>query len=857
MSDKLQETLDWLKVQPLQDIELDFWGERFAGTNGDTQKHVLIQESIRKYYLAYFETQYASKKINTPPSFETRSFLEKLVLRPEDETFGESISFIINTHLQKLWAHTEDIVKGTIISWGFLILYLKNGEVLKIDIWEKNLEEIIVKKQTIKEVDALKEMILETSWWVSLGLWITALTARQIQESVQLRTLVQVEVGSEKLFLSVAGNPSDKSKFLQNLFTVLEEEKWVRFNPETRVFEKINTLDSLTFKELRNTLLKISYEEYKATLEKLWVDPKDIVSEAEFKEGKLQGIRQIELLQREFLASRNVDDFKWSALKFIFSENRLGLIAEKVWGRALHFLLFPVFFKAANANPNDLWSVLASFVEMGLFTGWGFLAWSLAWWKLGRMVPTLPGKAIWTVVFWILWGIAGVEGGKWIGKTVFDIDKNFTQKFPDRDTFLKSYFWLNPENKQSVGANVLMTFGMYQFLVDTFWVDWLSIWYPYSIDLSTDPMAYMAETYSRDFSFWNGRVDDLKTFLKPNLEDLYKKGFKKQVYISWGRGSGRWEMRDINIEEALKPLLFSADKEGKNTPRFQKELYKRILSIVSWTQKQIQAGKKVDSDTEIQLILSLVEKLRIEFDQNRYLREYGAMVDIEKFWIDSSINGTLENLPVLEPDMIYISKLPPEKKAFVKELYKRMRAWENLIQSPDEKKIFETLMSSNQKVSFEWKGEFIEWDLFYKFFWRMLFNKRKADYLKNVQSIGTPVKRKDEFEDIEDIIPANILHIYKFDDTEKECIRNVFLKYIVSEANKTSLLEEFDALLTKKSLDITVGSEKIKAFLLALKKYPMRMYIWLVTQKEKSSRNYWETKDYQIMQSVEKKVKEY
>ncbi len=601
---------------------------------------------------------------------------QRLQIKGEEKEFdNEEISNvftrIIEKYLRERKLSFKDIVNSEINSW-ILSLKIRWQELpILIDITQEKIEGIFLQiSQTSYKISDLKEQVSLVNlslwiWWVSAMLW------QQWPEAVwYILRRVKIEwLG----YVDIQWNFSTLSDMESAIFREFDM-RWIELNEKGDGFV---IKEPVTPKTIEKTLKEYTYEQYKERVNKLWINREDVWSPEEFEKSKNTANERIYSLHEEYLQSTN----KLGGFEKFFLSRYSNLLAE-IWWEALHFIMLPVFFQAAHKNSQDLWAILDSTWEVIWFT-YGAKLWSkIPWFVVVKLFSWLAA-GMWTVVM-----------GKYGAEKLFEVDKNFTKYFPNREDFLEK-LGNSSDDKRSFLLHLGTSFWLYEFS-DTIWMD---IWLyntnitlnQHDIDLSTDPRIYLGLGYVRDWKFRNERIEDFKKKLVPEI----KKSFFTRDSILWKkRLRTPFEFSKPDFRKQIYEILVSKNPEDM-TP-YHKEIIERIVNyIVNLAPKTIPWEASFDS--LIQNLFVQIDKLQIypSLLWLSYLDKYKEWNDTEELLIQESLNwnSDLANTLNLEEDLKFISQLPKEQRKFIKDkIFKSILEKIPLDFSSQEKKMWFNLM---------------------------------------------------------------------------------------------------------------------------------------------------------------------
>ncbi|MDD2487341.1 MAG: hypothetical protein PHS92_03155 [Candidatus Gracilibacteria bacterium] len=419
-----------------------------------------------------------------------------------------------------------------------------------------------------------------------------------------------------------------------------------------------------------------------------------------------------EVTRQEFEAGK--DGFIKKARKGIknFGEKYQGAISS-----IESKIFMPIFFREYYKNSQDLSSIGKSFAEMGLF-------------HLGAKVGAAAAPGFLKMPVSLISGALFTVAGEAYGGAI-QLDKQFWRVFPEREDFFektgsdrgKSFFTHaitmgaahdvldKVGGKGDVDIGIPGTKGGFYVKNGDFTIPEIDF-IKSSIDLSTDPRAYMSNAKARGKEFWNNKVDNYGKWLKSEvlkLLDAYNLGkfpFGKNKKANYAlfekrldsilKGSGDFNGFEDIIESIRNTII---DKDKKTIHIGDKNRIMLIidnqLSLVKIDDFFISEGKKnnIKEGRNISDIIHGPSKETLKMIRLENLE----LAKIRKIYPESA--GLIKDIKVEDmfrkfENIMDLIKSDPKKQKLLDNMIERLLKHKDILQTREDKRLYSEMLNS-------------------------------------------------------------------------------------------------------------------------------------------------------------------
>jgi len=482
-----------------------------------TEKYKIRFKRLLSYYLRkYFSKPWKENKNDTIwediwDNLAWEILSEKLF---KDQNLHQAIFSKIENYLKKNNLTLQNLESLEIINWE-LFVKIDNWEKVAFDLSAKSMEELVIQNTTDKNLKEYKEEMSTTlqivMWWsivtLTYGQFIETWNALDKKIDVynmmhwdmkgqQFLQNAEIEIDWKKVKIDIKDRIfmlKEKHKISQvDLFEIIKKD-WIKFNYETNQFEKTterlanDSVKELEFKNLKESIKRYSYKEYLEIFKKSWLDEKEKFSEKNFNEAKRANIDLLKELNSEYNSGKNRKIKFWE----FFNSKLMWWFFWKVSWKALHFIMFPIFFKEIQKHSWNLDSYLKWAVEF-----WAFVTWAKYWSKY------MPWPFMFKMIAWlVVWWAAAVLGED----LLHSADKFLLSNMINREDFLKRKLWEDWKNIWDWAGWIL-----WWELNDL--ADWMNenIWFDFNrLNPFKRKEALDINLWENDITFWTSIIDHM------------------------------------------------------------------------------------------------------------------------------------------------------------------------------------------------------------------------------------------------------------------------------------------------------------------------------------------------------------
>lgn len=372
----------------------------------------------------------------------------------------------------------------------------------------------------------------------------------------------------------------------------IHENSW-EYKSESS-FEKAKLKASLIFK-----VQLVTWDEYKKlAYEKAWSKTKganmyNLLTEKEFHRQSIENpqkvIQACEKLWVDFNKRIKSAPF-WSFLRSPLLQPLL-----KIQWKFVHYILFPIFFKAIHKNSADIDSYLKTTFEVSAFYS-GFAAGKAfnnkLWFKNPASKLLIP---LLTAGLFISWWLKAAD--------IIELKKKYDRLFPNNNDGIDIYFWDTPfvdKWKKSFLWHAV-SLGIVNDLAD--WMNWdMHLWIngtKHNLVFFTNNVSFpnVIDHLSERSSwiwYYNKEIDEFKGRLQPKLEKLFdpridkyslRKTIEKFVPYLWNKSNltrnydeiKKYNLQITQIIDTVFPLLNAERYQEKNVEKNRKKIVSILL----------------------------------------------------------------------------------------------------------------------------------------------------------------------------------------------------------------------------------------------------------------------------------------
>lgn len=477
--------------------------------------------------------------------------------------------------------------------------------------------------------------------------------------------------------LEVDGTYKTKGELEKAVFEILEKKYKVTYNPETKTFTKegrFRTIRDISWFRLNVNFDRLSYQDYleaKKVAELPDVSVEDFI---DFKKSMKEVLFQEHI--NYVMEKPSIPFEKWLVLN-----GKLTQMWLKVGGKALHVIMFPIFYRAYTKNPLNYWGIARWALEH-----WSFWVWASIGWRL-------PLPIIWKIIAWmLLWGLTAEKTGE--ASDILWVPEFLRTHFPNHNEL--------KDNSISLEWHAFWSW-LWPDIADKLRIDlfpWLAL-IKHTVDLSTDSFKYIREWFWRNTNDWNDRLQEFNGVFYASTLSLF------QQVLSWKKIDVRWSLQDILFWKWVDEIL-----------PFHAEIGWRIIRLLDGSKDELIELYKKSPNLAYDRLVSLVnhcsyqiEKLKIDQKNQEYYKYYEAHIANEEALDTLAINWNIDDLRALSVSekysqwRLFIANLITKYKSLIPksvDAISKLNAWEI---SENWKKIFLKIKSIQEKYKVSVKDE--------------------------------------------------------------------------------------------------------------------------------------------------------
>lgn len=477
------------------------------------------------------------------------------------EMLSVSIFNELEKELKNNWLNLKNVEWLEITNW-ILSFKLKDKFWIESNIYfdlsARSIDKLLVKQQ-IKEVkEEVEASVVDYTIWTTVFA-LTFLPTIKGELSRWDRFLKKLIFTENWVKHTLEINEKLKENFSEiDIINVLEK-KWVEFNTKTNKFEFKDLKDAVQYKSLENTLKKWTYDDYVKQMKDSWIS--EIKNEKEFKKLKKEAWKFIEETREEYLKNPKISFWKWLMSK-------IAEEFEKVWWKAMHYVLLPIFLQELHKNSWSEASYISSWVEIV----W-FMTWASLWAKIPFNHPLV--KLVSSVV---VWGAFALVWEEWLNH----YDTEILKYLPNKDI---------QSNKKNIDIQLLTGWSIYDAL-DTINLNvsenflWLGIDMTNNINLWISPEIYLAKRFWW-VKHWNKELDEYKVRTSEKIDKFLEKDFrysdilKKKNLVS--------EASEYVFSSSFEENLYNVVnyKDWSRAMKYEEKAHKITKDIINFIDKNL------------------------------------------------------------------------------------------------------------------------------------------------------------------------------------------------------------------------------------------------------------------------------